>query len=359
MTEDGHASLARNFRRQGTGAGFLNSPLYAALCERLALDVEDSGPTWTLLEPHAHARLDEAYALRLLGGAHRMALAGEAPEYARHLPSTGGDSDVDAAWFALRSLIADAPPPLRDALERPPQTNEVGRSASLIGGFLVVARDTGLPVRALEIGTSAGLNQRFDHFRYEQDDEGFGPLDSPLRFEGLWESARPPFGAPLTVAERRGCDVDPLDISTEDGRLTLLSYVWPDQLERFERTAAALAIAARVPAPIDRADATQWLTAQLAEPVHGVATVVFHSVMWQYMDDAAHDAITETIGRAGARASEDAPLAWLWLEPEGDMAYPRLRLRTWPDERNRHLANCSFHLGPVEWIEQRSPAEAG
>jgi hypothetical protein len=346
---DGRARLARNFRRQGKGATVLMSPLYAGLCERLAQDVEADGPTWELLQPHAHAGLDEAYALRLLGGAHRLALAGDAPGYARHLPSTGGDGDIDAAWRALRALVADAPAPLRDALRRPPQTNEVGRAASLIGGFLVVADETRLPVRALEIGTSAGLNQRFDQYRYEQDDAGFGPSDSRLRFEGLWAKGQPPFDAPLTVAWRRGCDVDPIDVSTEDGRLTLLSYVWPDQLERFERMEAALEIAERVPAPIDRADALTWLTAQLAEPVPGVATVVFHSVMWQYMSGAAHDAITDLLGDVGGRATPDAPLAWLWLEPEGGMAYPRLRLRTWPDGRNRHLADCSFHLGPVDW----------
>ena len=294
--------------------------------------------------------LSDAYPLRLLGGAHRLALSGAAPEYARHLPSTGGDGDLDAAFDALRALVAAAPEPLRDALRRPPQTNEVGRSAALIGGFLMVASEIELPVRALEIGSSAGLNLRFDHYRYEQGDMSFGPPDSPLRFTGLWENGGPPFDAPLTVVDRRGCDVDPIDITSEDGRLTLLSYVWPDQLARFERMEAALAIAGEVPATVDRADALEWLTAQLAERQEGVVTVVYHSTVWQYLTDAYRDAITSLLHRAGEQATDDAPLAWLWLEPEGDLMFPRLRLRMWPRGDDRLLAHCSFHLGPVEWL---------
>ena len=342
--------LASSFRRQGLGSEALGSALYKTFCDRLAEDVEAAGPTFAFLEPHATAPLSDAYPLRLLGGAHRLALAGGAPQYARHLPSTGGDGDVNAAFDALYALIVEAPEPMRDALRRPPQTNEVGRSAALIGGFLVLAAEIGLPARVLEIGSSAGLNLRFDHYRYEQDDAGFGPPESRLRFAGLWEQGGPPFDAPLTVAERRGCDVDPIDVTSEDGRLTLLSYVWPDQLERFERTEAALAISAEVPATVDRADASEWLAAQLADQHEGAVTVVYHSVMWQYLPEATRVAITELVNRKGEQATGDAPLAWLWLEPEGDLLFPRLRLRTWPRGDDRLLANCSFHLGPVEWL---------
>ena len=51
-------------------------------------------------------------------------------------------------------------------LDQPPQTNEVGRSAELIGGLLLFDREFGLPVRLFEIGTSAGLNLRAEHYRY-------------------------------------------------------------------------------------------------------------------------------------------------------------------------------------------------
>jgi hypothetical protein len=328
----------------------LGSSLYAELCERLADDVEAGGPTWTLLEPHALEPLNQAYPLRLLGGAHRLALDGRAPELARHLPSTGGDGDVDGAWRALHSLLLDPPAYVRGSLSSPPQTNEVARSASLIGGFLVVAQHTGLPLRVLEIGASAGLNLRFDHFRYEQDDAAFGPAHASVRFRDLWPARRPPFDAPLSVASRRGCDQSPVDPTTDDGRLRLLSFVWPDQIERFERIASAIEIASEVPAPVDRADAVAWLPNQLARERDGVTTVVFHSVVLQYFTDETRDRFTAMVNEAGAGATSEAPLAWLRLEPEGDMQYARLRLSVWPGEQDVLLARCSFHLGPVDWL---------
>lgn len=350
MTEPRDA-LAGLFRLQAIGCRGLGSPLWADMCDRLAGDAERGGSIFELLAPYAETRVGEAYTLRVLGGAHRLALAGDAPELARHLPSTGGDADADAAWAELAALVADPPAPLLDALNRPPQTNEVGRSASLIGGFLVVAGASRLPLRVREIGTSAGLNLRFDHFRYEQGDTGFGPAASPVRFTELWSNGTPPFDAPLTVTSRRGCDLDPIDVTTADGRLTLLSYVWPDQLERFERTAAAIDIAADVPAEIDRANAPDWLASELAEPPDGQATVVFHSIMWQYLADDTRRAIGDVIERAGEVATDRAPVAWLRLEPDDDhFVFPRLRLTTWPSREDRLLAECGWHLSGVDWL---------
>lgn len=342
--------LATNLGRQALGAEALGSALYDDLFKRMADDVEAAGPTWTLLEPHARESLGQAYPLRVLGGAHRLALDGDAPELARHLPSMGGDGDHDGTWRALLELLRDPPDTMRAYLQSPPQTNEVGRSASLIGGFLVIAQETGLPVRALEIGTSAGLNLRFDQYRYEQDAAAFGPRDSKVRFTGLWEDRQPPFDAPLTVAERRGCDRSPIDPTTADGRLRLLSYVWPDQPERFERVAAAIEIARHVPAELVRAAAADWLPEQLAVLTPGLATVVFHSVVTQYFTNDERAELTAIMEDTGASATRDAPLAWLRLEPEDDMKFPRLRVSMWPGEQDRLLAHCSFHLGPVEWL---------
>ena len=233
---DPRATLAETFRWYWAACDGLGSTLWAEMNRRLAADVERDGPTWALLAEHAEDSTDAAYPLRVLGGAHRLALAGEAPALAAHLPSTGGDGDADATWAALLELLESPPRGLLDALSRPPQTNEVGRAASMIGGFLVLAAETRRPLRALEIGSSAGLNLRFDRFRYEQGAAGFGPPDSPVRFADLWADGQPPFDAPLEVVARAGCDLDPVDPTTDDGRLTLLSYVWPDQEERFART---------------------------------------------------------------------------------------------------------------------------
>jgi len=348
---DPRAVLLATLEKQTVGCTALGSEFYAALLGHMADDVRAGGPVWTVLAPHAAAPFSDAYVLRVLGGVHRRVLAGDAPDLAVHYPSTGGDGDARAAWPAFRALLAAGCPEVDDALRRPPQTNEVGRSASAIGGFLEIARVTDLPVRVLEIGSSAGLNLRFDHFRYEQGDAAFGPADAPVRFVDCWPDGHPDFSVPLTVVARAGCDQDPIDVGTDTGALTLASYVWPDPPERLARLQAAIAVAASVPATVERADAAAWLAARLAEPaVPGTATVVFHSAMWPYLPAATQAEATRLIRAAGARATDDAPVAWLQLEPPlPAMTHVELRLTLWPGGEERHLADAGFHFGPVRW----------
>lgn len=307
-----------------------------------------------MLADHATASFEDAYALRLLGGVHRLVLAGRAPALAAHFASTGGDADVDGAAVALLALLADPPSELLDALRRPPQTNEVARSVALASGLLVVADRTGLPVRIREIGSSGGLNLRLDAYRYEQGGQGWGDPASPVRFVGLWDGGVPPFGAPLQIVDRRGCDRDPIDVTTDEGSLTLLSYVWPEPTERFTRARDAMALAHDRPVTIDRVDADVWVPAQLA-PVPGTTCVVMHSVVWQYLTDDARAVVHRAVHAAGAAAVPDAPVAWLRLEPNAETYLPmELRLDLWDgsghDPVSARLATSGPHGGTLTWF---------
>ncbi|MGZ4688570.1 MAG: DUF2332 domain-containing protein [Acidimicrobiia bacterium] len=354
--QEARTALAEWFRLEAVGIGEIGSPFYAELERRMADDVETGGPTWELLESRADAPTEHAVALRLLGGVHRMVLSGTAPELARHYPSTGGDGDAAAAWWHFRDLVTRAPAEVLDALTRPPQTNEVGRSASLVPGFLEVAAKTALPLRLLELGSSAGLNLRVDRYCYEHDGLRWGDPGSPVRFVDLWSGDRPPpLGTPATIAARSGCDRDPIDPADPDSVLTLLSYVWPDQAERLQRLRAALEIAAGFPVEVARAPIEDWLPQQLDTPVPGVATVVFHSVVWQYLPDATRAIVLAALDEAGGRATGDAPLAYLRLEPAVGTYFPaQLRLTTWPGgstaSEGHLLATSGFHFGPVTWL---------
>jgi hypothetical protein len=340
--------LVQHARAQADACRALGSELLGALADRVGDDLEADGPTYALLDP---ARDHAVPLLGLFGWVHRLALTGRAPEVAAHFPSTGGDGDPDAAWAAIRPLVAAPTDEMRAAPLTTPQTNEVGRSSALVGGFLTVARELLPKVRLLEVGSSAGLNLRFDRYRYEQGGSGWGPPDSPVVFADLWQGGTPPFDAPLDVVDRAGCDLSPIDPASEDGRLTLLCYVWPDQLERFTRLRAALDLAPTLPVPIEQRDVNDWLDARLATPTPGVATVVFHSLVWWYFPEATQAGMVERLERAGALATEEAPLAWLRLEPTGGNLSGRgpLRLTTWPGGAERDLAECSFHLGPITW----------
>jgi hypothetical protein len=348
---DDRAAVAWGLRRQAEACASLGSPLYGFLLVRLAADTEAGGATWRVLAGHAGDAPGSVLALRLMGAVHRLALEGEAPELAAHLPSTGGDGDPAAAWTALAGLLSAKHDEVRTGLERPVQTNEVGRSGALLGGFLIVARETGLPLRTLELGASAGLNMRWDAFRYEGEGATWGEPSSPVRLD-----VAPPVAAAVptvAVAERAGCDPAPVDPATEDGRLTLMSYLWPDQPERRARLEGAIALACRAPIAVERAPAADWLAARLDAVAPGVATVVYHSMVRQYLSSAERARLNAILADAGAKATAAAPLARLAFEPAGPLA--EVRLTSWPGGRERVVAAAGYHGQPLRWSGGRLP----
>ena len=336
--------LATLFRGQAEWCGRLGSPLYELMLQRAADDLEAGGPVARTVEPYLDRPARFAHHLRLMGATHRLALTGDAAELAAHYPSTGGDGDHDAAWKAFVDLVTTR----EISLERAVQTNEIGRSAALLGGFLTIAAETGLGLRTLEIGASAGLNLRWDRFRYEARDWAFGDSASPVRVPCEYDGGRPPLPPRVWVIERAGCDPAPIDPTTDDGSLTLQSFVWPDQVERLELLRGAIEVARRTPATVDRAGAADWLDERLARERGGAATVVYHSIMWGYMSDEERERITRTIDAAGERAAATDPLAWLRMEPGENQT--DIRLTMWPGGDERVLATAGFHGRPVSWM---------
>ncbi|TMJ98052.1 MAG: DUF2332 domain-containing protein [Actinobacteria bacterium] len=343
----GRAKAATLLRAQALACGSLGSPLYAHLLERAADDVQAEGPVWDLLAGHEDDPRWSMLALRLMGAVHRLVLEGRAPELARFYPSAGGSEPPADAWLAFRQVIADKREVVGQLIERPVQTNEVGRSAALLGGFLTVAAETGLPLRLLEVGSSAGLNLRWDHYRYEGVVGSWGDRASPVRIIGAFTQGRPPLNVTPEILDRLGCDQNPLDPETEDGRLGVMSFVWADQLERMRLLRAALDVARAVPAQIERADAADWLSARL-DVRPGTATVLFHSIVAQHLPRPRRVEMRRTIEHVGAAATTDAPLAWLRMEPAGDQA--EVRLTVWPEGRDRLLATAGFHGAEVRWL---------
>ena len=326
------------------------SPFYVGILERVVDDVLAGGPCWAVLEGHEDDRYGTALPLRFLGAVHRLVLAGRAPELAARWPPA--EVAAEEVWAAYAATVDDQCDELRRLVERPVQTNEVGRCAALLGGFLLVARETELPLRVLEVGASAGLNLRWDRYAYAADGSGgrrwWGDPAAPVRFEGVYDGPGPPLDQPAVVDERRGCDPAPIDPTSDDGRLTLLSFVWPDQAERIARLEAAIGVARQVPVVIDRAGAVEWLDAQLAERREGVATVVYHSIVMQYLPRDDRPRVGEVLADAGARADRAAPLAWLRFEPGEGRA--DIHLTSWPDGGERLLAHAGYHGRSVTWL---------
>jgi hypothetical protein len=278
-----------------------------------------------------------------MGAVHRLVLMGQAPALAVHLVPGG---DAAAAWPVFAALLEERGEELRAlAVANAVQTNEVGRCAALAPAMLWLSR--GMPIRMLELGASAGLNLRWDAYRYE---DAWGDPASPVQLVRRYAGARPPFTPPtIQIVERRGCDMAPVDPTSAEGRLTLRSFVWPDQAERLRLLEGALAIVPGVPAVVERARAADWIGAALAQHAgSGVVTIVFHSIFWQYLDEAERTDVRAAIDAAGARAGAAAPLAWLRME--GDGPDTRLDATVWPDGTSRVLARAGFHGRPVTWL---------
>lgn len=339
--------MAELCRAQADLCAQLGSDLYVQVLRRCAEDVEAGGPVWDVLRDLADCPADFYPALRLLGSVHRLVLTGQAPALAAHYPSVGGRPGP-GLWDAFRGVVIDHAATLTTLVNNTPQTNEVGRAASFLGGFLKIANETGLPLRLLEVGASGGLNLNWDRYRYESGDWSWGDAGSTVRLTDIFVD-RTPDSVPATVVERLGCDLSPIDLRAKEGQLTLLSYLWPDQIARIERQRAAIQIASNAQVHVERANAIDWVRQHLASPRAGMATVVFHSIVLSYFDDNERRTFGEVLEDAGSRATADAPLAWLSLERSAGRF--EVRLRSWPDGSERLLAVCGGHGLPVQWLD--------
>ena len=346
----GTEHLLHTLRSQGRFCAASGSLMYGELFELVAKDVEAGGVFATILSGHEDDPSRHAVPLRLLGGLHRLVLDGRAQELRRWYPSAGGTWDADTAWPEITLTAASHGGALRASLDQPPQTNEVGRSAALIGGLLHINRGFDLPIRLFEIGSSAGLNMRADHYHYRYAGGQWGPVGSPVIIDDAWHGALPPWGA-VRIVERHGYDIAPIDVTGADGEMTVLSYVWPDQDARLDRLRGAIAVARNVPAQLHRqtaADAVAGLT--LAD---GALTVLWHSITWQYLSAKEQDAVRDGVHALAGQADARSPFAHLTLEPARDgpgMPIKFLvRARSWPGGEQAVLGECHPHGPPVNW----------
>ncbi len=343
---DSGMTLADRMRRHAAG----RDHLYAQLMRAMADDWEQGGPVRIICRGWEDAPPGSVVQLRLLGGLFRIVLTGRAPELVPFYACLGGSSDPSGAWPAVRSVLASNIEELHESLTVAPQTNEVGRAnALLVGIFAAVAR-TGLSkVRLLEPGASAGLNLLVDRFRFINDAWAFGPLESPVVLAGgvLGEIAPVDF----EIAERRGCDLSPVDATTEEGRLRLRSFVWPFHVHRHERLSAALDVAEALPPVVDRATAGEWLGRSLAQPPPAdVVTVVWQSITRLYWPPAETAEVDRVVRECGATM----PIAHVCMEYAslGNEVLPELTL-DWstgsagPRLRHEKLGSVDDHGFPV------------
>jgi len=342
-------------------AGFcevLGSPFTARVLRLLRVDVVANGEIADLVASFGEEPKAAALALRVAGAFHARALDDPEGVLGEHYPTCGGDGGRGLSDEAFRAILIDDLRANRahydGYLESPPQTNEVGRSAVMVGGYLTIAGETGLPLDVCEIGASAGLNLGFDQFFYQLGASRFGDSSSPVHLTPEWRGATPPVSAPLVVRQRCGCDIAPLDITLPETQQRLRSYVWADQLDRMARLKGAVSVAQSLGIKIVRESAEHFVAGVLQDRKPGAVLVIAHTIMWHYMPTAMQEEIEKAIVRAGALASSDAPVAWLRLEPDTPVESPLLRLMLWAggadDGQARTLAEAHPHGASVKWL---------
>jgi hypothetical protein len=342
--------VVRALRLQAHACRSMGSPLTAGLLDRAADDAVAGGPVADLVAPWSGDDLKklfgDAVALRLAAAIQNLALEGVEPELAAAYEAL----DVERIWAAARAAMPRRLAEIARFMEHEPQTNEVRRCIALLGGFLEVARATGLPLRCFEVAASAGLNTSWDRYRYELAGAAWGDPASAVRIDTDWQGALPPLDAKVEVVERHACDRRPTDLTDPVERRRLLSYYWPDQTERIARIRAAIDHTVATGLRVEAADAVDWVRSRVRlKP--GAATVVYHSVVWSYLSPEARAGFTAAMEDLGAQASAEAPFAWLSKEPgASDYTVMDVRLRLWPGGEDRRIAQCAPHAAWVKWL---------
>ena len=299
--------------------------------------------------------LKDAMPLRLAGGFHHLVLTGVDDRLSEVYAGVITDqSAVDALVLDLTHRF-DAR--LLPWLDGPPQTNEAGRSASIMAGLLWLAQRVRAPRFDLfELGASAGVNTMIDRYFFRLGETEVGPAQSPMRIVPEWRGASPPPpSAGFGITSVKGCDIAPINLADPDAALRLKAYVWPDARERMARIDAAIALAGAQPPDLVAADAGEFAAAMLARPAQpGVARVMFHSIMWQYMPAETQARITVAFEAAGAEATRETPLGWIALETDPATFRHELRVRLWDGDAHQGEEHLLSHAHPhgawVEWL---------
>ena len=326
----------------------LGAPTWAAVIDALLGELDQGTAATRLLTDDPGDPATSNVWLRFLGSVHRLALDDPGSRLAAYLPTAGGESNPRGAVAEIDDFVAQHRDDLAREMQRPVQTNEIGRSVALSAAVRWLGGDLHL----LELGSSAGLNLQLDNYRYVAESVAWGSPGSPVVLDGFFASGTPPATA-CVVRTRRGCDLHPIDLADADDVRALRSFVWPDHAERLARLDAAISVAH--PVPIDAQGCVEWSHEQLQRLRPG-RTVVFHSIVLPYLPPAEIDELTRAIHDAGARATHTDSLAWVSFELAPDADHAEVTVRRWPEQDVHRLARLSPHGDRIRWeVEPLEP----
>jgi len=344
------SKVIENFEFQARYAEKMGSPFYAKILGELGELISRDSSIGDIFSNWQGAPQADAVALRFVAAFHYLVITNQDSSLVSVFPPSEGfkSSEQDEKRrYIFQNAIESHQELIIKYLKSPPQTNEVGRSIVLVGGFLEIVKRFGKHIDIFEIGASAGLNLYFDQYHYQCESWQWGNTESKVRFSPNWQGTSPPPGS-IKVHNRRACDVSPVSINTQKDRL--LSYVWPDQIERIERLRAAIEYVGLQQPSIDKSEATEWLQQQAETAATERPRVFYHSIIWQYFSHEQKQAFENAMQIIGNSASEESPVIWMRLEPSKGSNHAELRCTVWPNKEKWVLAQSGFHGEWVRWF---------
>ena len=343
------AEIVAAFRKQAGFCRKRGADFTAAVVSAAGDEIEAGGVLADLVADFEGEPVMNALALRVAGALHALVLSGGAGDLAAFYDTPHIPPDTEGLRNAMALLWSRETSIFKKYIAKAPQTNEVRRAAALLPGFSEIAETANAPLDLLELGASSGLLLGWDRFRYDYGVAQWGESDAVIEAE--WHGDEPPqLCFPIPVRRRAGCDLNPFDLSDPTQRLHARSYIWPENAVRLAVFDKAVEKNAGLSAHVEKADALQWLEAQLAGRAEDGASVVFHSVFALYLSAAQRARLEEMLEAAGRTATAAAPLAWLRFEPHeaGDDMEFYTDLRVWPGGEDRRLARAQPHGA---WVE--------
>lgn len=348
------------------------SPIYAAICTRLA-DDEPIGGLGLKAQPGFRTPLI------LLAAVHHLLLNGLDHPLAAYYPSVVGidarpiDDGLYPAFADL--VVAHSQRIATLVATHTTQTNEARRTVLLVPPLGLIAAEAGQPVCLLEVGASAGLNLLPDRYGFTIGRDSIGDRASPVQIAcNVDGELRPPVPAALpAIAWRAGLDVHPLDVRKADTVAWLRALIWPEHLDRMAILSAAVDLAEADPPRLVEGDLADDLPAVAADAPSGSPLVVSDTWVLAYVSPERRlDCVRALRGIAADRGEVvwliscegHAVLASLELgigeDPaDGGGGFSALSLHRFaPDGSSRHdlLADCHAHGRWLRWLDPRTAA---
>ncbi len=341
-------AIGAAFAFQAKACRDLASPFTASVCEALAQSLDENSAFGRRIWSWGARAKADALALRAAGALHFLARSGEAPRLAAAYPPNAFDAAALASEIARAIETHDDF--LAGFLDRPPQTNEAGRSSVILGGALIVAAVTGLPLETFEIGASAGLNLHFDRYAYDLRGGAFGARSAAP--SPLLRLARRGACARRRIADRRARGLRRRSArSRRRGTSRAAARLC---LAGSGRTSRPHGESARPRGGASRARRARRRRRLARCASFDAARAKRRALRLSHRRLAISAAGDEALRHGGARgrgasATRETPLALLQMEADGDTRSAALTLTLWPGGESFALGRADFHGRWAEW----------